>query len=339
MSSNTAAWLTAAKATPFSIESAPLGRPEDGQILIKNYAWAINPIDGKMQKLAFFPLSYPTILGQDVAGEVVAVGSNVTRFKKGDRVTGFASGFVSKRNHQSGFQAYTVLETGLTSEIPDNISFEAAVVLPLAVSTAASGLFLQETLNLRLPTSSVQEPAGKLLLVWGGASSVGLNAIQLAVAAGYEVITTASPKNFDYVTRFGASQVFDYKSPTIVSELINAAKGKTIVGVFDAVGGASFAPAVQFVQGTAGAKIVVTAAVGFPQPPEGIVMKQTQSYWIKDTFVGKAIWEDFLPKALKASTYLPGPEPLIAGKGLESLQEAVNLQREGTSAQKVVVLL
>jgi NADPH:quinone reductase-like Zn-dependent oxidoreductase len=63
-----------------------------------------------------------------------------------------------------------------------------------------------------------------------GSTSVGSNAIQLAVAASYKVITAASPKNFDYVKKLGASQVFDYHSKTVVHDLINAFKGKTIAG-------------------------------------------------------------------------------------------------------------
>ena len=66
--------------------------------------------------------------------------------------------------------------------------------------------------------------------VWGGSTSVGNNAIQLAVAAGYDVITTASPKNFGYVKKLGASQVFDYNDKAVVQKVINAFKGKTIAG-------------------------------------------------------------------------------------------------------------
>lgn len=56
-------------------------------------------------------------------------------------------------------------------------------------------------------------------------------------------------------------------------------------------------------------------------------------------FVGKAVWEDFLPLALESGSFVPAPEPLVVGTGLETLQKAVDVQREGMSAQKVVVLL
>lgn len=59
----------------------------------------------------------------------------------------------------------------------------------------------------------------------------------------------------------------------------------------------------------------------------------------KDNQVGKAVYEDFLPKALKVGAFKTVPEPLVAGKGLESVQGAVDLLQKGLSATKVVVLL
>lgn len=340
MASNTAAWLVSEKARPFEIKPAPLATPSDNQILIKNHAVAINPIDGKLQALAFYPIPYPTILGQDVAGEVVSVGSGVTRFKVGDRVIGNAAGFGTKKDTDRAFQAYTILQDNMASPIPSSVSYEQAVVLPLAISTAASGLFNPDFLHLRIPTIPPQKSTGEALLIWGGASSVGSCAIQLAVAAGYEVVTTASPKNFDYVTKLGASRVFDYKSPTIVADLLDVFKGKHLVGTFDAVGGAAWTPIIEVMHKSANAnKFIATTIPRFPDTPEGVIMKQTQALSIMGNHVSKAIWEDFLPKALEVGTVVPAPEPLVVGHGLEKIQDAVDVQMKGTSAQKVVVTL
>jgi NADPH:quinone reductase-like Zn-dependent oxidoreductase len=89
---------------------------------------------------------------------------------------------------------------------------------------------LQDQLALSLPTIPHPKPRGKTLLIWGGATSVGCNAIQLAVAAGYEVITTSSPQNFELMKKLGASQVFDYKSKTVIPDITGAFKGKTTAG-------------------------------------------------------------------------------------------------------------
>jgi NADPH:quinone reductase-like Zn-dependent oxidoreductase len=153
-----------------------------------------------------------------VAGEVVEIGSSITRFKVGDRVVGQACAIDQAFNDSAkgAFQLYTVLVDHMTSPIPPTMPFEQAAVLPLAISTASCGLFLKDQLALQLPTEPRAKPTGKAVLIWGGATSVGCNAIQLAVAAGYEVITTSSPPNFELMKRLGASQVFDYNSKTVV---------------------------------------------------------------------------------------------------------------------------
>ena len=339
MASNTAAWITDAKSKPFEVKDAPLWTPAENEILVKNHAVAINPIDGSLQSTARFPLNYPTIFGHDVAGEVVAVGPGVTRFRQGARVVGQAVGVATKRNQDNAFQAYTILQTNVTSEIPDGISFERGVVIPLGCSTAACGLFQDTHLGLQFPTEPLQKPTGKTLLIWGGASSVGSNAIQLAVAAGYEVVTTASLKNFEYVKKLGASEVFDYKDPAVSDRLVNYFKGKTIAGALDCIGADAWTICYDVVHKSTGTKIISTTKPGFPAPPEGVTVKHIFGTTLKDNEVGKAVYEDFLPKALKAGTFVPAPEPLIAGHGLESVQGAVDLQQKGVSAAKIVVTL
>ena len=128
-----------------------------------------------------------------------------------------------------------MLPTMLVTPIPSHMSFEAAAVLPLACDSAAAGLFQKDHLALPLPLASVS-PNGSTLLVWGGSSSVGCSVIQLARAAGCDVITTASERNHKLCTVLGASEVFDYKSDGVVETIISALKGKTVAGCFDAVG-------------------------------------------------------------------------------------------------------
>ncbi|KAJ5259236.1 hypothetical protein N7478_012217 [Penicillium angulare] len=337
MTTNSAAWILEPKAHPFVVKEAPTYTPEANEILVKNHALAIAPVDGGIQTRAWFPITYPAILGQDVAGEVVAIGPNVTRFKIGDRVIGHGAGFATKSIRDFAFQNYTVILTNMASELPDNISYEEGCVVPLGLSTASCGLFQDDHLGLQLPT----EPRGVnsgVVLVWGGASSVGSNAIQLVVSAGYEVFTTASPKNFEIVKKLGASQVFDYNSPTVVQEITAALQGKTLAGALDCIGFVATPMTVEVVRKSEGNKFVSTVKPGF-ESPEGITVKHIFGTTLKDNHVGKAIYEDFLPKALKVGTFTPAPSPLIAGHGLESIQGAVDLQAKGTSAQKIIVTL
>jgi NADPH:quinone reductase-like Zn-dependent oxidoreductase len=197
MPTNTAAWLTGAKGGPLQVKPAPYTSPRENEIVIKNGAVAINPIDWMLQdqgtSLMFTWLKYPFVLGTDVAGEVVEVGSRITRFNIGDRVVCHAVGKDQKRNRsaESAFQTYTVLLAHMASLIPSTLSYESACVLPLGMSTAACGLFQEDQLALQHP-SALPRPTGKTLLVWGGSTSVGSNAIQLGVTAGYEVFTSLS---------------------------------------------------------------------------------------------------------------------------------------------------
>jgi NADPH:quinone reductase-like Zn-dependent oxidoreductase len=283
-------------------------------------------------------MQYPTILGQDVAGEILAVGSSVTGFQKGDRILGHAMGMATKRPQDAGFQTHTILDERMASRIPDDLSFEKAVVVPLGLSTAACGLF-QETpfLGLQLPTEPARKPTGKTVLVWGGASSVGSNGIQLAKAAGYEIIATASPKNFEYVKRLGASEVFDYKSPSVVDDLINAFENRILAGVLDCIGFEAAKLSVEFVQKVSGKGAVASTKGGVDELPEGVTLTKIFGVTLRDNGIGKAVYADYLPQALAAGAFVPSPEPLVQGKGLEHVQAGVDRLMEGCGDHLVLV--
>lgn len=89
MSVNQAAWLTKAD-SPLQVLPAPMPIPGPHEIIVRNFAVAINPLDTHMQKSGIFVQQWPAIFGCDVAGEVHDVGAEVSaRFKKGDRVIGY----------------------------------------------------------------------------------------------------------------------------------------------------------------------------------------------------------------------------------------------------------
>ena len=372
MQTNAAAWL-GAKQSLLEVKPAPYTRPREDEIVVKNRAVAINPLDWMKQvvgNLIFSWIKYPFVLGADLAGEVVEVGTAVTRFEVGDRVLGHAVGTDKKRNSsaEGAFQEYTVVLARMASPIPGTMPHENAAVLPLALSTAACGLFQTDHLALQHP-SAAPEPTGKTLLVWGGSTSVGSNAIQLAVAAGYEVVTTSSPRNFDYVKKLGASRAFDYNSTTVVHDLIRALEGETIAGAL-AVGKGSAEACLDVVHTCDGNKFVSTAStsVSFETlaSPRGrtlrllrlilkmvssnvslrvkarlrrIRTKQIFGTTLMDNEVGRVIYEDFLPEALADGRYVAAPDPCVVGKGLEHVQAGFDAHKEGVSAKKVVVSL
>lgn len=373
MPTNTAAWLLARQA-PLVVKSAPYTPPREGEIVVKNHAVAINPVDWGIQllgKLLFSWINYPFILGGDLAGEVVEVGKGVTRFSVGDHVLGLAVGADKKRNSsaEGAFQEYTVVLAHLAAPIPATMSYEHACVLPLTLSTAACGLFQKDHLALQYPSVTPQ-PTGQTLLIWGGSTSVGSNAIQMAVAAGYEVITTASPRNFNYVKQLGASQVFDYNDKNVVKDIIEAFKGKTSAGAL-AIGAGSAEPCSAIVHACHGSTFVSLAGppVSFGIPAHLRPGRSLQIPWLllrmvsenismqvkfrlrgirtkiifgstlMDNEVSKVVFEDFLPQALANGHYVAAPEPVVVGSGLDHIQAGLDAQRQGVSAKKVVVSL
>jgi NADPH:quinone reductase-like Zn-dependent oxidoreductase len=338
---NYAVFLKGAK-EPLSIQETPYTSPDEHELVIKTAAVAVNAVDAYKQILGDGSLPYiklPCVPGNDVAGEVVEVGSSVTRFKSGDRVcceTGGTAAF-GNRPPEGGFQHYVVLREHLTAKIPGSVSYERAAVLPLAFSTAAYGLFHSTTLALSPPTAT-SKPKGEALLITSGASSVGSNAIQLAVAAGYEVYSTASPKNFEFVRRLGVAKVYDYSDEGHTEAIIAALDGKKVAGALAInPGGVSLAGKV--LNRTNSVKFIADAG---PPPTEGYPEGIQCKFFIPgglgspDSVVSR-IWRDFLPQALAEGTFVPEPEPLLFGNGLETIQNAYERVLKGISAQKVVV--
>ncbi|CZR65685.1 related to oxidoreductase [Phialocephala subalpina] len=368
---NTAAYLQSKKAPKLTVRSAPYTPAKASQIVIKNHAIAINPLDWLVQErgdIMFGWLKYPFIMGIDVAGEVVEVGSAVTRFKIGDRVIGFCTGTNENINDaaQSGFQEYTVVLDHMSAKIPDSMSYEKASVIPLGLSTASCGLFQTDQLSLQLPTSPARKQTGKTILIWGGSTSVGVNAIQLAVAAGYEVFTTCSPRNYELVKSLGASQAWDYNSPTVVNDMVKAfkdGKKKNVGAMSIGQGAASFC--LDILGRIEGDKFLAMAS--YPTPAtlpkrfaflyqiwtflSGIVklyvkavMKGVKLGFIfggtlVDNGIGKEIYGNYVEKALEMGDFKAAPEPEVFGRGLDKLQGAMEAQRKGVSAKKIIVVL
>src|ERR1700761_51352 len=117
---NYAAWIPAENAS-LVVATAPFPDLGPNELIIKNYAVAINPVDWKIQSSGGFGLSYPAILGEDVAGEILEVGKDVKGFKKGDRVIAHARGLGSGPAY-GGFQLYPKVKLETAARIPDGLA-------------------------------------------------------------------------------------------------------------------------------------------------------------------------------------------------------------------------
>ncbi|WP_420370055.1 zinc-binding alcohol dehydrogenase family protein [Curtobacterium sp. L1-20] len=374
MSKHAAAVLRSARA---SLVVAPVETPEPraDEVVVRVRAVAVNPVDWVVQgtgPVTYRWLRYPAVLGSDVAGEVVAIGSDVTRFRVGDRVLGLATGTDRGRDplREGAFQEHTVLLERLAAPVPDGLSDAEAAVLPLGASTAACALFQPGHLGLTMPGSEDPVPTGGrgVVVVWGGSTSVGMNAVQLARAAGYDVVSTASPRNAGLVRSLGADVVVDHNDPGAVDALVAGIAGRRVVGAV-ALGTTSAAACTAVLRRTGGtvlalastpvsldglagrrrlfpAMLPVFGRIGITMA--GIMTRARRSgiraafVWgssLRDDEVGRRIWGEVIPRGLADGTLRALPEPLVVGSGLEAVQGAIDRQRAGVSARKVVVTL
>ncbi|KAF2481536.1 chaperonin 10-like protein [Neohortaea acidophila] len=334
---NVAAWQLKKAQRPLVVSKAPYISPPKDHVTIKIIDVAVNPIDWILQDSPppGFDIDYPAIFGRDAAGEILEVGDDVKDFRVGQRVianTGSGGALYG------GFQKYALVHKNAVAELPYSIPTSKGVVLPLGISTASAGLFQKDFLALPFPKEDFED-LGRVVIVWGGSSSVGSCAIQLAVAAGAEVITTASAKNFGYVKRLGAKQCFDYHDDDVEDQIVEALNGRTVAGAYHAVGAdGAVESCARIVDRTKGKAIVVTVR-GAPEKgvPDSVRVKQIAAANIFTNEIGPYIWRKFLPKALESGMLVPEPSALIVGEELRSVQAGLDAQKKGVSAQKVVI--
>jgi NADPH:quinone reductase-like Zn-dependent oxidoreductase len=345
---NEALWLLSPSG-PFELRPAPLPTAAPGEVVILVRAVAVNPVDaitGPFRRLVSPWVRYPAVIGSDVAGEVVAVGDGVTRFRAGDRVLGFAAGGERERNTpaEGAFQRFVIVLERVCSPIPDDVSFEQAAVLPLGLATAAAGLYEPDQLALPAPGPSPQS-RGEVVLVWGASTSVGCNAVQLARASGFAVLATAGRRNHDLVRSLGAETVVDYRDADVDRRLVDALDGRRLAGTV-AIGKGSLTHALRIARASAGSKRIASA---YPDPVTRTraLIARTRGVRISSiwggtpvrTAVGPAVFQDFLPAALRDGRFRPAPEPDVTGTGLAALPDALAALRAGVSATKLVVSL
>jgi NADPH:quinone reductase-like Zn-dependent oxidoreductase len=169
----------------------------DNEVLIKVRAASVNPVDRLFRGTSYIVriltgLRKPkdTRLGRDVAGQVEAVGRNVTQFKPGDQVFGACHG---------AFAEYVCTSESALVIKPDNLTFEQAASVPVAAFTALQGL-----------RDKGQIQPGQKVLINGAAGGVGTFAVQIAKSFGADVTGVCSTRNVNMVRSIGADRVIDY---------------------------------------------------------------------------------------------------------------------------------
>ena len=221
---------------------APTPRPRD--ILVEVHAAGLNPVDYKFRQgklRAILRPKLPFVLGNELAGEVIAVGSDVKRWRVGDRV--FAR--VAK-DRGGAFAEQACVDEDHAALMPRNLDFTTAAAVPLAGLTALQAL--RDELHVK---------PGQKVFISGGAGGVGTFANQIAKWLGAHVTTTASKRGEALVRSLGCDEVIDY-----TTQDISKAGGRSDAG-FDLIGGKTLEQMFEIMK--RGTKIVSIAGVPEPQ--------------------------------------------------------------------------
>ena len=200
----------------------PVPEPGPGEVLVRNLAVAVNPVDAKIRAAGRWAgVEPPFVLGYDAAGVVAKVGPGVKDLKEGDEVYYTPEIF---GNPHGTYAEYTPVPAGIVAKKPKNLSFAEAAAIPLAGGTA------WEAVVRRLAVRP-----GETVLVMGGAGGVGSFAVQFAKPAGAYVIATASAENLPVLKELGADLALDYRGPW-AEEVLKATEGQGVDAAFETAG-------------------------------------------------------------------------------------------------------
>jgi NADPH2:quinone reductase len=195
-------------------------QPASGEVLIKVSAAGVNRPD-VMQRLGMYPPppGAPDIPGLEVAGTIVTLGSDSSRWKAGDRVCALVAG--------GGYAEYVTAPWQQCLPIPGDLSMIEAAALPETFFTVWANVFERGGLA-----------SGETLLVQGGSSGIGVTAIQLARAFGNRVFVTAgSAEKCRECERLGAERGINYKSEDFVEVVKEVTGGRGVDVILDMVAG------------------------------------------------------------------------------------------------------
>jgi NADPH:quinone reductase-like Zn-dependent oxidoreductase len=211
---------------PLEAVRVPVPQPGADQVLIRVAASSLNPLEYKLADLNFFGRTPPVVLGLDLSGIVVAIGSAVRGIAVGDSVVAMADlngdgGWVAGGGGEGG---YALAREFLTVPKPESLSFLHGAALPMCFLSAFAGL-----------SGTVR--AGDTVYVPGGGGGVGHLAAQMAgrvLQAGLVISSGSTPQSIALARQSGAHHVFDYKREDIAAEIARLTDGRGADVVFDA---------------------------------------------------------------------------------------------------------
>jgi NADPH:quinone reductase-like Zn-dependent oxidoreductase len=301
--------------------------PKDNEVLIRVRAASVNPLDVSwvrgtpylVRMMGGLRKPKDTRLGADVAGQVDAIGKNVTHFRSGDQVFGMSRGSFAEYVCTSESPAFM---SALAIK-PENLTFEQAAAVPVAALTALQGL--RDKGKIR--------PGGKVLIN-GASGGVGTFAVQIAKYFGADVTGVCSTRNVNLVRSLGADRVIDYTQEDFT-------KSRQRYDLFfDCVGNHPLL-ACRRILNPGGKFIVVGAAHGgWLRPLDRLIKSLVLSWFMSEivAFIAKSSQEDLvvIHALIKAGSVAPVIDKCY---GLRELPEAIRYLEEGHARGKVVIAL
>lgn len=179
-----------------SVSDVNIPQPEAGEVLVRNLAVGVNPVDYKIREGQYPEVKadkLPLTLGREVAGLIEAVGEGVEGFQVGDRVFAMIGA-------DGGYAQYSRVPAKHLAVIPSSIDWRHAAAIPLAAHTAWQALVEHGHLE-----------HGQKVLIHGGTGGVGHFAVQFARLKGAQVYATASGDSLAFLSKLGVDRAIDYK--------------------------------------------------------------------------------------------------------------------------------
>jgi NADPH:quinone reductase-like Zn-dependent oxidoreductase len=198
-----------------TFETIPRPTPAAGEVLVKVRAAGVGPWDAWIRAgKSALPQPLPLTLGSDLAGDVVALGPDVSDMAVGDQVFG-----VTNSQFLGAYAEYAIASAAMLSKKPSSLSYIEAASVPVIAVTAWQGLFDHARLQ-----------AGQTVVIHGAAGNVGAYAVQLARRAHLRSVATVSTKDIDYAGKLGADKVVDYRTKRFEDEVSDADAVLDLVG-------------------------------------------------------------------------------------------------------------
>ncbi|KAI1628129.1 chaperonin 10-like protein [Exophiala viscosa] len=336
--SHQAAWIKEQHAD-LVVDKAPTPTPGPGELLVKVKVIGFSPLEAKIQKQGMIPIPYPNVLGMSFSGIVESVGPDVSEFKPGDEVAVVRDGPKGGEPRFGAYQQYALASQTSTSKLPDGVTLESGATSILNLAAIATALSIYMGLDRPSLTSKV-EANGKKILIYGGSSSAGGLATAYATAAGYEVVTTSSPKNKGFVQSLGPSTIIDHTQPA--KDVLSKIKSNgPYEAIFDTIGLPDVTEVLaEYLTSIGGGSYNSLLAPDGPMPanvqrkfaPYSLSMDKPENAEFRTWF-----YSELVPKGLGTGIIVPTRPQWING-GLDQAQKALDLMMEGKVSGKKLLM-